>query len=108
AADYPPIARRANIVVSGVEQAATQDAAIEAARWGSAAIEAGGAPVTLTRPAPCPIERVRGRWRWHVLLRSAHARPLGDLCQHVQREYRLNAGRADLRLVIDRDPVSLL
>jgi primosomal protein N' (replication factor Y) (superfamily II helicase) len=107
-AAYPPHTRMANIVFSGTEEAATQEAAADAVRWVSAAIGAGGAPVSVTGPAPCPIDRIRGRWRWHFLLRSAHARPLGHLCHHLQNALPLRPGSADLRMIIDRDPVSLL
>ena len=59
-------------------------------------------------PAPCPIDRIRGRWRWHFLLRSRSASILGAVCRRIQTEQEIKPGKAELRMIIDRDPVSLL
>lgn len=103
---YPPHARLLNAVLSGTDERAVTDAAGECARWLQAVLPAG-APVELIGPAPCAIDRVRGRWRWHLVLRSASARAIGVAGRLLQR-YPLRPGRAELRLILDRDPVSLL
>jgi primosomal protein N' (replication factor Y) len=108
-AGYPPSVRLANVVISGTDDGSARAAAEAAAAWLRAVLTAGrGDAVRLTGPAPCPVEKVRGRWRWHFLLRSTTSRPLGAACRELQEMYELRAGRADLRLVIDRDPVTLL
>jgi primosomal protein N' (replication factor Y) (superfamily II helicase) len=103
---YPPHTRLANVVISGNDEAATQQAAAEAATWTRRA--ARDVAVELTGPAPCPIDKIRGRWRWHFLLRSDSPRALGSVCRALQLDYTLRPGRAELRLILDRDPVSLL
>lgn len=106
---YPPHARLANIVISGTDERAVQDAATDAADFLGAVIRQQlHDAIVLTGPAPCAIDRIRGRWRWHFLLRSATPRAVGAACRHLQTRYELRPGRADLRLIIDRDPVSLL
>jgi primosomal protein N' (replication factor Y) len=107
--DYPPHCRLANVVISGTEESAVRTGAEATAAWVRHILD-GRDPerVRLTGPAPCPVEKVRGRWRWHFLLRSARNRALGVVCRTLQHEYELRTGRADLRLVIDRDPVTLL
>jgi primosomal protein N' len=45
--------------------------------------------------------RLKGKWRWHVLAKSAEPRVLG----RVVRAWRKKAHRA---VTVDRDPVSLL
>jgi primosomal protein N' (replication factor Y) (superfamily II helicase) len=105
---YPPLSRMANVVISSSDEAATQQAAEHAAEWTRAAARDHGAVVRLTGPAPCPIDRIRGRWRWHFLLRADTPPPLSVVCQALQNSYTLKPGRAELRLVLDRDPVSLL
>jgi primosomal protein N' (replication factor Y) len=102
---YPPFCRLANVVVSGTAEAAVQEGAESLATWVGARLEDG---VTLTGPAPCPVDRVRGRWRWHFLLRSARPRPLERALWQVLHHAPLRPGAADLRLVLDRDPVTLL
>jgi primosomal protein N' (replication factor Y) len=57
-------------------------------------------------PAPSPIERLHGRWRWHFFVRSASAKALGEATRALAEELALPAG--DVRLSLDRDPVALL
>ena len=105
---YPPFFRLVNIVISGTDQGLVQEAAESAAAWTIARINNDRLPVELTGPAPCPIDRIRGRWRWHVLLRSTSAAALGTICRHLSADFEIRPGRADIRLILDRDPVSLL
>jgi primosomal protein N' (replication factor Y) (superfamily II helicase) len=106
---YPPHVRLVNVLISGTDERAVQQEADRAADWtrGVMSDVAKGA-VTLTGPAPCPIDRIRGRWRWHFLLRSGSAKALGLVCRHLQYKYDFKPGAHELRLILDRDPVSLL
>ena len=81
---------------------------MQAADWCRAVIAGAPVAVDLVGPAPCPIDRIRGRWRWHFLLRAQRPAALGAVCRQLFLRYETKPGRADLRLVIDRDPVSLL
>ena len=64
--------------------------------------ELGGA-LTVLGPAPCPISRLKGRWRWHVLIKATEPRAIG----HVVRAWgRERPGQGTV--VVDRDPVTLL
>ena len=65
----------------------------------------GRAGVTVTGPAPCPIERLHGRWRWHLLLRGG-AKDLGRMAHALMADGPPSGG--DLRLALDRDPTALL
>ncbi len=103
---YPPHSHLANLVISGVKETAVADAAIALQRWLRRLFAARpDSAAEVLGPAPCPIERVRGRWRWHLLLRTQDAGRLTRLVGYV-------AGNApvpgSVRLVIDRDPVALL
>jgi primosomal protein N' (replication factor Y) (superfamily II helicase) len=110
APEYPPHTRLVNVVVSGTDEGAVQDGAQHAADTMLEFLHHHGVAgsVVLTGPAPCAVDRIRGRWRWHFLLRSRSARTLGGACRQLQTRYELKPGRADLRMIIDRDPVSLL
>ncbi|HEX6306848.1 MAG TPA: primosomal protein N', partial [Longimicrobiales bacterium] len=108
--EYPPHTRLVNVVISGTDERAVQDAVDAAADHVLDLLRRHAAQrqLVLTGPAPCPIDRIRGRWRWHFLLRSRSAATLGTTCRHLQTRFRLRPGRADLRMIVDRDPVSLL
>lgn len=106
---YPPHTRLVNVVVSGTEEEATQHATDSAAEWLRGLIAARRLEgVELIGPAPCPIDRIRGRWRWHLLLRSDSARMLGRVGRYFAQRFEPPAGRGDIRVNIDRDPVALL
>jgi len=107
---YPPFTRLVNVVVSGLEEEATQEAATAAGEWVAGLLESRRVrDVTLTGPAPSPIDRIRGRWRWHFLLRSDHADTLGKVSRFFwERWHPRSPKAADIRVIIDRDPVQLL
>jgi primosomal protein N' (replication factor Y) len=104
---YPPHTRLANIVVSGTEEMRVQEAAEGLARWTAGAVRRLGAgSVTMLGPAPCAIDRIRDRWRWHILLRSRAPRALGAVCRALYAEHGTGGGAT--RVIVDRDPVALL
>ncbi len=109
---YPPHVRLANIVVSSPS---AEEAAREAERcvgWlrrsrklGAGGLDPSGS-VELVGPAPAPIEKLHGRWRWHFLLRSRSPKRVGVVLEAFRDGYRAK-GR-DVRVIVDRDPVALL
>ncbi len=99
---YPPSVGLVRFVASGRDQARTAAIAERVAAWlRRAGAERLEGALTVLGPAPCPITRLRGLWRWHVLVKAAEARALG----RVVRAWRAKAHRA---VTVDRDPVSLL
>ena len=102
---YPPLVRLVNVVVSSPTPEDAAGNAEAAARWLRTHV-VSGAPVDLIGPAPSPIERLHGRWRWHFLLRSASPKALGATAKRLQSEFRTRG--TDVRIAIDRDPNALL
>ena len=102
---YPPMVRLVNVVVSSTVPEDAAGNAEAAARWLRTHAVAG-TPVDVIGPAPSPIERLHGRWRWHLLLRSASAKAVGASARRLQSDFRTRG--ADVRIVIDRDPSALL
>ncbi len=101
---YPPLSSLVNLVVSGEDELAVADGAGEVAVWCRALVDAQALPVMVLGPAPCALGRIKGRWRWHAVLRG-ESEALGRMVRYA-------AGRlptpARTRVVLDRDPVSLL
>ncbi|MYG81929.1 MAG: hypothetical protein F4187_09305 [Gemmatimonadetes bacterium] len=56
-------------------------------------------------PAPAPIEKLHGRFRWHLLLRGGAA-DVGRALKRLADE-RKPAG-AGMRISLDRDPLHLM
>ncbi|HEX6250403.1 MAG TPA: primosomal protein N' [Gemmatimonadaceae bacterium] len=105
---YPPFVRLANVVVSGTEQRPTADLALSAAQWLRELIaRTGSSEVTLVGAAPSPIERIQSRWRWHLLLKSASSGTLTGVLRYFSEHFTAPP-KAQLRITVDRDPVTLL
>ena len=101
---YPPWVRLANVLLSSSDSDAAAAAAEQAAAWLIDRPEAS--TVELVGPAPAPIERLHGRWRWHFLLRTRSTRALTAVCRALVEGFTPSG--ADVRLALDRDPVALL
>lgn len=104
---YPPFVRLANIVVSGIDQEPTAEVALAAAAWIRRLLErAPAGEITLVGAAPSPIERIQNRWRWHLVLKSTSASGLTRVLRFFTE--RFTPSVAQLRITIDRDPVTML
>jgi len=78
--------------------------AAETAEWAAALADRHGLALTVLGPAPCPLARIKGRWRWHVALKGDG----GVLGRVVRYATTRLPGDRETRVTIDRDPVSLL
>jgi primosomal protein N' (replication factor Y) len=105
---YPPLTRLANVVFSGLRESDTEQLAMRAAARLRKAIAPYAGEITVVGPAPCPIERVKTRWRWHLLLKSPNPALLTRACRFLVQRLDVPKDRAQLRVALDRDPVSLL
>jgi primosomal protein N' (replication factor Y) len=103
---YPPHVALVNAVVSGVDHTQVADAAVQVGDWlrGLIAARAEGR-IDVVGPAPAPLARIKRRWRWHLVLRSTDRRLLGRVMRYAARRA---APTPAVRVVFDRDPLSLL
>ncbi len=101
---YPPAVALANVIVSSErEDRATRDAD-KVGEWLHRLVESQRLELVVLGPAPCPLARVQRRWRWHVLLKGP-----GDGIGRVVRYAAPRLGElVPSRVVLDRDPASLL
>jgi primosomal protein N' (replication factor Y) len=105
---YPPTLFLANAVISGTEEVPTADAARALADWTRRLIDAHmPSAVEIVGAAPCPVERIKQRWRWHFLVKSSDAEALGRIGRYIVEHGPLPTV-AGMRLAWDRDPVTLL
>jgi primosomal protein N' (replication factor Y) len=105
---YPPTVRLINVVFSGLREEDTMRLAESAAERVTALVaKRGDVSVTMVGPAKCPIERIKNRWRWHLMLKSNHAQSLTRVGRYLATRLDVPS-KGQLRVVVDRDPVSLL
>lgn len=105
---YPPSIRLTRVVLSATAEPAAAELAIDAVDWLRRLAEAKKlATVTLVGPAPCPVERIKRRWRWHVVIKATDASELSRLLTYFAQRFPVPA-RGQARVAIDRDPATLL
>jgi primosomal protein N' (replication factor Y) (superfamily II helicase) len=101
---YPPAVSLVNFIYSGKEEKEVGRRAAGLADWCNGLLARHQLPISVLGPAPCPLVRIKERWRWHVLLKGPSP-ALGRIVRYAARRLK-REGR--IRLVIDRDPVTLL
>ncbi len=96
---YPPFAHLVCVRADGPDPLALEAALDRAARE----VQASG-DVGILGPAEAPLSRLKGRYRWQMLLRAADR---GPLRRAAGRVLALQPMR-EVRLTVDVDPVGLL
>lgn len=103
---YPPFSRMVAVRVDAGAEDRARDAAETLARLAKGHPAARAAGVVILGPAPAPIARLRGRYRFRLLLRSPDRKALRAVAAALAQ--RVDAGLSPARASIDIDPVSML
>ena len=99
-----PFGRLALVRISATDEGAAREAATRLAELARGAAGAGGPEVL--GPAPAPIVRLRGQYRFQLLLKHARAEPLRSVGRRLlEPTVRLPAG---VRFHIDLNPLDML
>ena len=120
--NYPPYGRLVRLVISSPEAHEAAHAAKitrEACEQAIACLqqldieegEAGNNQIPALRilgPAPAPHERLRGRYRWHILVKARSARTISQFAMMLSSWKASVKGYKDFRMTIDVDPVDML
>ncbi len=99
---YPPAVRMARILVSSPGQPEALAGVESLAAWLRDRVRSGP---EILGPAPAPIERLHGRFRWHLLLRG-RAGDIGRALHAVADGF--TPPGAGVRVSLDRDPLHLM
>lgn len=104
---YPPHVSILRVVVQGYDASRVTGAANGIATWlrdyGARHL---GDEVTVLGPAPAPIERIRRRWRWHLLVKSRAPRSIGHIVRAWATRGPPRVGGVTVH--VDRDPIAML
>ncbi|NCO90287.1 MAG: primosomal protein N' [Armatimonadetes bacterium CG_4_10_14_3_um_filter_66_18] len=102
---YPPFAHLVNLIISDEDEAVAAGSARRAAQAVIAAAGTNAGQTEVVGPAPCPLARLRGRWRHHFLVRDAsRARLTAVLTEALGKLTPEDRSR----LTVDVDAVTLL
>jgi primosomal protein N' (replication factor Y) len=97
---YPPASRMAVVRFESKSLASAREAA-QSARRAAEPVPDG---IRIRGPAPAPIERLRGAWRWQLVLSAPNRDLLRTVVERVEHETRPRT----VRTVVDVDPLSTL
>jgi primosomal protein N' (replication factor Y) len=62
---------------------------------------------TILGPAPAPLEKLHNQYRYHLILKITHMKPVRAILAELLGEERARK-RPGLHLEVDLDPVDLL
>jgi len=99
---YPPFGRLANVLFWGSEQSAVASAARS---WADALTSRLPHAWTVLGPSPAPISRLKGVWRWHILVKAPFGASIAEGLAVVESGL---TGTRGVSHTIDIDPVDLL
>jgi primosomal protein N' (replication factor Y) (superfamily II helicase) len=107
---WPPFSRMALVRIEGAEAAAVAAMAERVATALRGQVNKGvkGDAMRVLGPAPAPIERLRGRYRWQVVVRSTEAAAMRASLASMQAELGGREARGGVFVGIDLDPVNML
>ncbi|HLN61247.1 MAG TPA: primosomal protein N' [Symbiobacteriaceae bacterium] len=102
--EYPPFTSLVNMVLSGEEELRVA----ETARAVADLLQDGGFTGDILGPAPAPLAKLRGQFRYHVMLKG---KEIGDMARQVRSAFA-RAGKwkkaKDIKLSVDVGPLSIL
>jgi primosomal protein N' (replication factor Y) (superfamily II helicase) len=105
---YPPYIRLTRVLLSATGEHAAADLAEQANDWlRRVAQRRELRGLVFLGPAPCPVERIKRRWRWHIVIKGSDPSELSRLLTYFSQRFPVPA-RDGGRASIDRDPVTLL
>jgi primosomal protein N' (replication factor Y) len=102
---YPPFASLIRLIIRGESEPATEQVADAAGEKLRAAIEASQIEHRVLGPAPCPIAKLRGLFRYHVLVSSSDGEKLRAAVRSVIESLE---PVKSVQWVVDVDPLDLL
>jgi primosomal protein N' (replication factor Y) (superfamily II helicase) len=103
---YPPFARMALIRIEGEDSASVGSIAGKVAS--TLAHLAKPDTMRVLGPAPAPIERIKQRYRWQVVLKSTGLNEMRAAIASMRSQVTPFADREKVRIGIDIDPVNML
>ena len=102
---YPPYSRLANIFVWGKNKDSVQSRTTQLYLAISSALQSAGIDWQLLGPAPCIFEKLKGNFRWHILIKAQPDTEFSDVLQEIIAKPHKYKG---VFTTVDVDPNSLL
>ena len=119
---YPPFSHVGTLLLRGRDEKQVEEAAhavqdqlqlwltdqASAAQIDEKEDDVGEAEVEILGPAPAPLSKIEGKFRWHFLLRSNSVERISQLLKHLTDEPPAAIKSNAIEFVIDIDPTNIL
>ena len=104
---YPPFTRLCSVRLDGVSEAKVTTAAARLKRKAERLVHSDKrfGDVRVLGPAPALVAKVRGRYRWHFLIKEREAGRLVPFVAEL-KSWMESAPQSGVRLTIDMDPIT--
>ena len=103
---YPPFVRMANVLVWGKDEPSVRTTAERLfIELGAHIRDFGGDGWSVLPASPCVLAKLRGVYRWHVVVKCP---PGDDLSRVIAPLFRARVPEADVNVAVDVDPNDLL
>ena len=103
---YPPFTHFAALTISGIKPERVKSSA-EAVSDIINRVK-GGRKVDVLGPAPAPLSRIRGKYRWQVVLKAKRVSDIQKVLTSLWQETEGKRGRRGVNIIVDIDPVGML
>jgi len=105
--NYPPLGSVARIIIRGEVEEVTEATAQSLADRLESARQTLGLEIRILGPAPPPISKLRGKYRFHILLQAIDSAHLGETIRKAIKTFKIPE-KDKVQYVIDIDPVDML
>jgi primosomal protein N' (replication factor Y) (superfamily II helicase) len=102
---YPPSVHLARIVISGAEKDEVWSAVSAMGDWFERNCSGSNSDIKILGPAPAPLEKLEGRWRFHFIMKAQRVSELVKCIVNVRKSVKI---RGKLKVDVDIDPMSML
>jgi primosomal protein N' (replication factor Y) len=99
-----------NLRIEGTSQKESLRAAEEIGEWGRRLLEErfSGKGIEILGPSPAPLVKLKGRYRYQMLVKGVRANPLHRFVAELAGESKERWRGKGINLNIDVDPISVM
>jgi len=107
---YPPFSRLINFRIGGNSQKRSIKAAEEMGEWGRRLLKEKtyGGGIEILGPSPAPLVKLKGKYRYHMLVKGRRAHSLHQFVEELASEMNKRWIGRGISLTIDVDPISVM
>jgi len=102
---YPPYKRLVRVLIKGNSKESVQSSSVKFREILDSNKKSG---IDILGPVPAPFSKMRGKYRWHILLKGGETRPLNSLIRRALHLFACDEAHKGVQVEVDVDPLSLL